>query len=132
MSSNTVEDEVDRIFKERDYGRFRWVFCRYICEHGNEPVADFQLFLNSGLKGYMADEKLMKDYVLDNAGNLYKVFVDRVLKSLIDRNLLREVKENYGGVEMASYESTYLMRAKSPQFMKYLMSDVDMVLQGED
>jgi hypothetical protein len=80
----------------------------------------------------MADEKLMKDYVLDNAGNLYKAFVDRVLKSLIDRNLLREVKENYGGVEMASYESTDLMRAKSPQFMKYLMSDVDMVLQGED
>ena len=114
MSSNTVEDEVDRIFKERDYGRFRWVFCRYICEHGNEPVADFQLFLNSGLKGYMADEKLMKDYVLDNAGNLYKVFVDRVLKSLIDRNLLREVKENYGGVEMASYEVLTSCERKVP------------------
>jgi hypothetical protein len=92
MSSNTVEDEVD----------------------GNESVADFQLFLNSGLKGYMADEKLMKDYVLDNAGNLYKVFVDRVLKSLIDRNLLREVKENYGGVEMASYEVLTSCERKVP------------------
>jgi hypothetical protein len=132
MSAETAEDEVNRIFEERDYRNFRWVFCNYICHHGNEPVTDYQLFLNSGLKGYMSDEKLMKDYVLDNAGNIYKVFISRVLRSLIDRNLLREVKENYGGIKMSSYESTDLMRAKSPQFTKYLMSDVDMVLQGKD
>jgi hypothetical protein len=132
MSAETAEDKVNRIFEERDYSRFRWVFCYYICDHGNEPATDYQLFLNSGLKGYMSDEKLMKDYVLDNAGNIYKVFVSRVLKSLIDRNLLREVKENYGGIEMSSYESTDLMRAKSPQFTKYLMSDVDMVLRGDN
>jgi hypothetical protein len=131
MSSKIVEDEVNRIFDERDYRNFRWVFCRSICEHRNEPVTDYQLFLRSGLKAYMGDEKLMKDYVLDNAGNVYKVFVDRVLKSLIDRNLLREVKEKYGGIEMVSYESTDLMREKNSQFTKYLMSDVDMVLRDE-
>jgi hypothetical protein len=132
MSAEIVEDEVNRILDERDYRNFRWVFCKYICDHGNEPVTDYQLFLNSGLKAYMGNEKLMKDYVLDSAGNLYKVFVDRVLKSLIDRNLLREVKENYGGVEHSSYESTDLMREKSSHFTKYSMSDVDMVLRGEN
>jgi hypothetical protein len=123
----TVEEDVDKIFDERDYRNFRWVFCRDICETG--PATDYQLILRSGLEGYMGNEQLMKDYVLDNARNVYKVFIDRVLRSLVDRDLLREVRENYGGVEMVSYEATDLMTEKCPEFRRYLMGDVDMVLR---
>ena len=70
--------------------------------------------MRSGLKGYMGREELMKDYVLDNATNVYKVFIDRVLKSLVDRNLLREVREHYGEEEVLLYESTGLMQQRQP------------------
>lgn len=66
----TIDEEVDRIFRPRDYGLFKWVFCRYICENGNEPIDGYQLFMRSGLEGFMGSEPLMKDYVLYDARNV--------------------------------------------------------------
>jgi hypothetical protein len=99
---SSVEEQVDKIFNQRDYRVFKWVFCRYNCETGIEPITDYQLFLRSGLEGYMGSEQLMKDYVLDNVNNVYKIFMNRVLKCLVNRGLFREVTQKYGGEEIVA------------------------------
>jgi hypothetical protein len=67
---------------------FKWIFCQYVCKTGFEPVTDYKLFLTSDLRGYLGDEALMKEYVLDNADNVYKVFINRVLKCLVDKHFI--------------------------------------------
>src|SRR6266516_381171 len=69
--STTLDENVDRIFNERDYKVFKWIFCRYVCLIGFGPTTDYTLFVNSGLRGYISDEPMMKEYVLDNADNVY-------------------------------------------------------------
>jgi hypothetical protein len=120
-----IEEEVDKIFIPRDYKLFKWVFCRYMCENSNEPLDGYQLFMRSGLKGFMGSEPLMKDYVLDDAENVYKVFIDRVMRCLVDRGLVRQVRRT--GEETVSYEGTDLLREKCPRFMDYLMGDIDSI-----
>lgn len=84
---STIEEQVDKIFNERDYKVFKRVFLRYICEI-QRSFTDYELLLISGLRGYMGDEQLMKDYVLDDMNNVYKVFMVRVMKCLVDRKFL--------------------------------------------
>lgn len=81
--------------------------------------------MRSGLEGFMGSEPLMKDYVLDDPRNVYKIFIDRVMKCLVDRGFLRQIRRT--GEETISYESTDLLRKKCPQFMKYLMGDIDAI-----
>jgi hypothetical protein len=121
----TVDEEVDRIFIPRDYKLFKWVFCRCICETHDEPIDGYQLFMRSGSEGFMGSEPKMKDYVLDDARNVYKVFIDRVMKCLVDRGLVRQVRRT--GEETVSYEGTDLLMEKCPRFMKYLMGDIDSI-----
>ena len=65
----------------------------------------------------------MKDYVLDNVDNVYKVFMERVMKCLIGRNFVEVVSEEHGDV---TYVATNLLREqKCEELMKYLMGDVD-------
>jgi len=54
----------------------------------------------------MGSELLMKDYVLGKANNVYKVFIERVLRCLIDKGLLHQVKHKYGNEEIVAYEGT--------------------------
>ena len=66
-------------------------------------------------------------YILDNAHNVYRVFINRVLKGLVDKGLLKEVKQRYGDTEFMAFESTDLFKTKCPEFMRYLMGDIDMI-----
>jgi hypothetical protein len=124
---SSIEEQVNQIFNHRDYKVFKWVFCRYICETRIEPITGFELFLRSGLEGYMHSEKSVKEYVLDNEHNVYRVFINRVLKGLVDKGLLKEVKQRYGDTEFIAFESTDLFKTKCPEFMRYLMGDIDTI-----
>jgi hypothetical protein len=86
---------------------FKWIFCRYICETGIEPITDSQLFLSSGFRAYMDDERLMKEYTIDNADNIYNVFISSIMKCLVDRGLLKDIKQRSGNTELNAYESTF-------------------------
>ena len=75
----------------------------------------------------MHNEKSVKEYVLDNAHNAYRVFINRVLKGLVDKGLLKEVTERYGDTEFIAFESPVLFKTKCPEFMRYLMGDIDTI-----
>jgi len=72
QNHRNFNEEVDSIFNYTDYKRFEWAFLKYICEV-DRPVTDYELFLTSNLGGYMGDENQMKEYVLKNKENVYKV-----------------------------------------------------------
>ena len=122
--STTLDENIDRIFNERDYKVFKWIFCRYVCLIGFGPTTDYTLFVNSGLRGYMCDEPMMKEYVLDNADNVYRVFINRVLKCLVDKGLFKKLNTTDGDTE---YEGTDLLKQKCSQFKKYLMGDINII-----
>ena len=52
QNRTSVNEEVNRIFNNTDYKRFKWAFLKYMCEV-NRPVTDYELFLTSNLGGYM-------------------------------------------------------------------------------
>jgi hypothetical protein len=49
------------------------------------------------------------------------------LKGLVDKGLLKEVKQRYGDTEFIAFESTDLFKTKCPEFMRYLMGDIDTI-----
>jgi hypothetical protein len=74
QNRRSVNKEVDNLFNDADYKRFKWAFLKYICEV-NRPVTDYELFLTSNLAGYMSDENQMKEYVLQNKDNVYNMLL---------------------------------------------------------
>jgi hypothetical protein len=70
---SSIEEQVNQIFNDRDYKVFKWVFCRYLYETRIEPITGFELFLRSRLEGYMHNQTSVKEDVLDNAHNIYRV-----------------------------------------------------------
>ena len=90
-----VNEEVDRIFNNTDYKRFKWAFLKYICEV-NRPVTDYELFLTSNLAGYMGDDSPKKEYLLENKDNVYNIVINRVMQYLIDRNFVTSRIEKIG------------------------------------
>jgi hypothetical protein len=73
----------------------------------------------------MGDEKLMKEYVLDNTDNVYKVFINRVLKCLVYKGLFRIKNNTSKEEEGTEYEGTDLLKQKCSKFTEYLMGDID-------
>jgi len=67
----------------------------------------------------------MKEYTIDNADNIYNVFISCIMKCLVDRGLLKEIKQRSGNTELNAYESTDLLKEKCAEFMKYLIGDID-------
>ena len=120
----SVAEEVDKIFNNTDYRRFKWAFLKYMCEV-NRPVTDYELFLTSNLVGYMADEDQMKEYVLKNKENVYNVAINRLMQCLINRNFVTSRIEKIGESEMISYMATPYLQEKCMVFKKYMMGDID-------
>ena len=130
MSSDTdqnrrsINQEVDKIFNDSDYKRFKWAFLKYICEV-NRPVTDYELFLTSNLAGYMGDDSPKKEYLLENKDNVYNIVINRVMQYLIDRNFVISRIEKIGESEMISYLATPYLQEKCNVFKKYMMGDID-------
>ena len=130
MSSDTdqnrrsINQEVDKIFNDSDYKRFKWAFLKYICEV-NRPVTDYELFLTSNLAGYMGDDSPKKEYLLENKDNVYNIVKNRVMQYLIDRNFVTSRIEKIGESEMISYLATPYLQEKCNVFKKYMMGDID-------
>jgi len=130
MSSDTdqnrrsINQEVDKIFNDSDYKRFKWAFLKYICEV-NRPVTDYELFLTSNLAGYMGDDSPKKEYLLENKDNVYNIVINRVMQYLIDRNFVTSRIEKIGESEMISYLATPYLQEKCNVFKKYMMGDID-------
>lgn len=130
MSSDTdqnrrsINQEVDKIFNDSDYKRFKWAFLKYICEV-NRPVTDYELFLTSNLAGYMGDDSPKKEYLLENKDNVYNIVINRVMQYLIDRNFVISRIEKIGESEMISYVATPYLQEKCKVFKKYMMGDID-------
>jgi hypothetical protein len=130
MSSDTdqnrrsINQEVDKIFNDSDYKRFKWAFLKYICEV-NRPVTDYELFLTSNLAGYMGDDSPKKEYLLENKDNVYNIVINRVMQYLIDRNFVTSRIEKIGESEMISYLATPYLQEKCNVFKKYMMRDID-------
>jgi hypothetical protein len=125
---STTIDDVHKIFRSRDYKAFKWVFCKYICESASDTFTDYELFSESGLRAYMGDEGAMKAFILEDQENIYKIFAREVLESLVHRRFLRPVMfTEADGQEVPKYEKTQELRKKCPQFMQYLMGDIDTV-----
>ena len=61
--NGTSIPEVDKIFSNTYYKRFKWAFLKYICEV-NRPVTDYELFLTSNLGGYMGNSVRKKHDML--------------------------------------------------------------------
>ena len=120
----SVTEEVDKIFNNTDYKRFKWAFLKYICEV-DRPVTDYELFLTSNLVGYMGDEDQMKEYVLKNKENVYNVAINRLMQCLINRNFVTSRIEKIGESEMISYMATPYLQGKCMVFKKYMMGDID-------
>ena len=120
----SVTEEVDKIFNNTDYKRFKWAFLKYICEV-DRPVTDYELFLTSNLAGYMGDENQMKEYVLKNKENVYNVAINRLMQCLINRNFVTSRIEKIGESEMISYMATPYLQEKCMVFKKYMMGDID-------
>jgi hypothetical protein len=121
---NRIVNEVDKIFNNTDYKRFKWAFLKYMCEV-NRPVTDYELFLTSNLGGYMGDENKMKEYVLKNKENVYNAAINRVMQCLIDKNFVTTRVEKIGESEMISYLATPYLQEKCKVFKKYMMGDID-------
>ena len=49
------------------------------------------------------------------------------MKGLVDKGLLKEVKQRYGDTEFIAFESTDLFKTKCPEFMRYLVGDIDTI-----
>jgi len=134
MSSDTdqnrrsINQEVDKIFNDSDYKRFKWAFLKYICEV-NRPVTDYELFLTSNLAGYMGDDSPKKEYLLENKDNVYNIVINRVMQYLIDRNFVTSRIEKIGESEMISYLATPYLQEKCNVFKKYMMGDIDCTLK---
>ena len=130
MSSDTdqnrrsINQEVDKIFNDSDYKRFKWAFLKYMCEV-NRPVTDYELFLTSNLAGYMGDDSPKKEYLLENKDNVYNIVINRVMQYLIDRNFVTSRIEKIGESEMISYLATPYLQEKCNVFKKYMMGDID-------
>ncbi|MFL6339128.1 MAG: hypothetical protein ACJ718_08500 [Nitrososphaeraceae archaeon] len=124
QNRRSVNKEVDKIFNNSDYKRFKWAFLKYMCEV-NRPVTDYELFLTSNLGGYMGDENQMKKYVLEHKENIYNVAINRVMQCLIDRNFVTSRIEKIGESEMISYLATPYLQEKCNVFKKYMMGDID-------
>ncbi len=130
MSSDTdqnrrsINQEVDKIFNDSDYKRFKWAFLKYICEV-NRPVTDYELFLTCNLAGYMDDDSPKKEYLLENKDNVYNIVINRVMQYLIDRNFVTSRIEKIGESEMISYLATPYLQEKCNVFKKYMMGDID-------
>ena len=122
--NRSVNEEVDRIFNNTDYRRFKWAFLKYICDV-DRPVTDYELFLTSNLGGYMGDENQMKEYVLENKENVYNITINRVMQCLIERNFVTSRVEKIGESEMISYIPTTYLQEKCKVFKKYMMGDID-------
>lgn len=124
-------EQVDKIFDKRDYYIMKWAFCRYMCQEGDQLYADYQLFLNSGVKGVMGDQKLLREYVLENDDNIYREFVRRVLECLITKGLLRAVRKiSEPDGEKIEYEMTEKLKDHCKYFKKYMMGNVDDIDTG--
>jgi len=124
QSSTSVNKEIDKIFNNSDYKRFKCAFLKYICEV-NRPVTDYELFLTSNLVGYMGNENPMKKYVLESKENIYNIAINRVMQCLIDRNFVTSRIEKIGESEMISYLATPYLQEKCNVFKKYMMGDID-------
>ena len=124
QNRRSVNKEVDKIFNNTDYKRFKWAFLKYICEV-NRPVTDYELFLTSNLGGYMGDENEMKEYVLEHKENIYNIAIKRIMQCLIDRNFVTSRIEKIGESEMTSYLATPYLQEKCNVFKKYMMGDID-------
>ena len=124
QNHRSVNKEVDKLFNEADYKRFKWAFLKYICEV-NRLVTDYELFLTSNLAGYMGDDNQMKAYVLKNKDNVYNSAINRVMQCLIDRNFVTSRIEKIGESEMTSYLATPYLQDKCNVFKKYMMGDID-------
>ncbi|HEY7110342.1 MAG TPA: hypothetical protein VH415_13010, partial [Nitrososphaeraceae archaeon] len=84
--------------------------------------------LKSGLKGYMGDEQLMRDYVLDDADNIYKGFVQSAIRGLIERDLVeRQIESNADRSTTIYFRKTRRLRELCPQFMEYNLGNIDIV-----
>jgi hypothetical protein len=107
QNHRSVNKEIDKLFNDADYKRFKWAFLKYICEV-NRPVTDYELFLTSNLVGYMDDENQMKRYVLENKENVYNIAINR--QCLIDRNFVTSRIEKIGESEIFISGNTLFAR----------------------
>jgi len=119
------------IFDLKDQKIMEWAFCKHMCEDGSQSFTDYQLFLNSGIKGVMGDQDLMREYVLDDADNIYRKFVRRVMGSLIAKgfvHVVRKIPET--DTEITEYEMTQKLIDNCQYFKKYMMGNVDDIDTG--
>lgn len=118
--------DVDNVFIDRDYRIMQWQFCRLYCEpNAPEQFTEFELFLRSGVRGVMGNEQLMRDFVIDDANNIYGEFIRRCIQGLIDRGFVErnEVTNDDGSVTIF-FRRTARLRDSSPQFMEFLLGDI--------
>lgn len=123
-------NDVDRVFNERDFRIMQWQFCRLYCEpNAPEQFTEHQLFLRSGVRSVMGNQQLMRDFVLDDANNIYTEFIRRCIQGLIDRQFVeRNEVTNDDGSQTVFFRRTDRLRDACPQFMEFLLGDIDRVI----
>lgn len=119
-------EDVDKVFNQRDFNIMEWAFCRFMCQDGGEYFTDYQLFLNSGINGVMGDQELMKSYVLEDVDNIYREFIRRVMRRLVNRGFLSQIRTKIeDNEEIIEYEVTQTLRDNCDKFKKYMMGNID-------
>ena len=114
--------EMRRIFSTRDFKIMKWTILRYICQNQDKELfMEEELFLQSGLKGLIGSEDLMKDYVLNGTeDNVYALFMTLVMSCLVVNGFLTKLGREYR-------RGRRLMDNCNEYFLKYMMGDIDTV-----
>lgn len=93
-----------------------------MCEkYGN--FTETELFFHTDLKAYM-DDKFGQEYLKGKRGALYKLLMDRVMRCLIDRGVVKiDTNYEYGQSQMVIYKKTELLERHCTEIMRYQMGD---------
>jgi hypothetical protein len=94
------EEMLDKYITESDICNLEWRILNYMCKMRNKYASfpETELLDKTGAEGYI-DEKLKQDYVIGRPDSYYKLLMNRVMKSLIQRHAVEIARHHgYGGL----------------------------------
>jgi hypothetical protein len=118
MVGKTAE-ELANEFNKSDIFRFEWAILKYMCDTSDkhDTFIETELFFKTGLHGYI-DKKYGQEYLHGKERNLYKLIMERVMKSLKSRSAIEMTVTNTHGSKMTKIKKSQILEDKCDEFRK--------------
>jgi hypothetical protein len=117
-------------FTQEEKKKFQSRICKYICEnhYGQKIFHQIDLLKNTGLHAFI-DEKMQTDFTYGRRGTVYKLLMDEVMNSLVDRGAVKLfLEQSWGNTTLNYYKVLERLTNNCESFTVSRDVDIDEII----